>query len=118
LLYGLAVVAVHAAPSVAVAGATMVAVGVCGAVMAPATMALVTDLAGERERGVAMGGFNVVGSAGFLVGIGGGGLIASRIGFGPAFLAAGLTEVAIALVALPALLNLDAARVATSGEET
>jgi MFS family permease len=118
LLYGLAVVAVHAAPSVAVAGATMVAVGVCGAVMAPATMALVTDLAGERERGVAMGGFNVVGSAGFLVGIVGGGLIASRIGFGPAFLAAGLTEVAIALVALPALLNLDAARVATSGEET
>jgi MFS family permease len=118
LLYGLAVVAVWLAPSVPTAGATMVAVGVCGAVMAPATMALVTDLAGAAERGVAMGGFNVVGSAGFLVGIVGGGVVASRLGFAAAFLAAGLLEVAIVLVALPALVNLESDRVATFRRET
>ena len=108
LVYGLAVVSVYLAPGVALTGLTMVAVGVVGALMAPATMALVSDVARDTERGVAMGGFNVFGSLGFLTGIVGGATVAATYGFGAAFLAVGLAEVAIALVALPFLLRLDA----------
>jgi MFS family permease len=86
----------------------MVAVGVLGALMSPATMALVTDLAGSDERGVTMAGFNAVGSLGFLAGILGGGWLAEQHGFDAAFLVAGGTELLLAAVALPALLRLDA----------
>lgn len=106
-LYGIALFAVWTAPTPLLAGGTMVVVGLCGALAAPATMALVTDVAPERERGVAMGGFNIVGSLGFLVGIVVGSLAAERLGFGAAFAVAGGLEVLIAVVALPALLRLD-----------
>jgi MFS family permease len=104
--YGLAVVGVGLAPDLRLAQAGMVVVGVLGAVMAPATMALVTDLAGAGERGVSMAGFNVAGSLGFLTGIVGGGIVAERYGFTDAFLLAGGAELALAALALPALLKL------------
>jgi MFS family permease len=88
----------------------MVALGVSGALVAPATMALVTDVAPEAEHGVAMGGFNVFGSLGFLAGVVGGGALAGSLGFGAAFLAAGALEAGIVLLALPALLRLDVPR--------
>jgi MFS family permease len=109
-LYGVGVVLVGLAPSVPLVAAAMVAVGVLGALMAPATMALVTDLAGATERGVAMGGFNVFGSVGFLVGIVGGGTAADAFGFGTAFLLAGALELLLALATLPFLLRLDVDR--------
>jgi MFS family permease len=107
LAYGLAIVSVFYAPTVPTAAVAMVLVGVMGALVAPATMALVTDLAGEDERGVAMGGFNVFGSLGFLAGIVGGATVAGAAGFGTAFLAVGFAEVLIAVVAVPFLLRLD-----------
>ena len=107
MAYGIAIVAVFFAPSVLATGVTMVAVGVVGALVAPATMALVSDIAREDERGVAMGGFNVFGSLGFLTGIVGGATVAATRGFGAAFVAVGLAEVAIAVVALPLLVGLD-----------
>jgi MFS family permease len=112
LAYGLAVVGVFLAPTVEITGGAMVVVGIFGALVAPATMALVTDLAGERERGVAMGGFNVCGSLGFLSGIVGGATVAAAAGFGAAFLVVGALEVAIAVLALPFLLRLDLDRTA------
>ncbi|WP_232686818.1 MFS transporter [Halobacterium zhouii] len=105
--YGLAVVGVGFAPSLRFAQAGMVVVGVLGAVMAPATMALVTDLADAGERGVSMAGFNVAGSLGFLTGIVGGGAVAERYGFADAFLLAGGAELVLAALALPALLKLN-----------
>jgi len=75
-LYGIGVALVGVAPNVPAVAGAMLAVGVLGALMAPATMALVTDLSGVDRRGVAMAGFNVFGSIGFLVGIVGGGLAA------------------------------------------
>jgi len=105
LCYGVAIVCVFLAPSLPLTAAVMVVVGVLGALVAPATMALVTDLAGDA-RGVAMGGFNVFGSLGFLAGVVGGATVAASGGFGAAFLAVGLSEVAIAVLALPALLRL------------
>jgi len=109
-LYGIGVALVGVAPTVPAVAGAMLAVGVLGALMAPATMALVTDLSGVDRRGVAMAGFNVFGSIGFLVGIVGGGLVADALGFGAAFLAAGGVEVLLAVLALPYLLRLDVDR--------
>jgi MFS family permease len=106
--YGLVVIGVGLAPHLRLAQAGMVLVGVLGALMSPATMALVTDIAGDDERGVSMGGFNVAGSLGFLAGIVGGGILAEQYGFTTAFLLAGGAEFVLALLALPALLRLDA----------
>ena len=105
-VYGLAVVAVGLAPTVPTAGAAMVCVGVVGALMAPATMALVTDLAADTGRATAMAGFNVFGSLGFLAGIVVGGTVADEFGFLAAFVAAGAMETAIALVSIPAFLRI------------
>ena len=80
-------------------------VGVLGALVAPATMALVTDLAAAGERGAAMGGFNVFGSLGFLGGILVGGGITGEYGFLAAFLVAGGLEAGVVLVALPTLVR-------------
>ena len=107
VLYGLTVIGVGQAPTVAIAGAGMVLTGVIGALMAPATMALVSDLAGETERGTAMAGFNIFGSVGFLAGILVGGTVAGAFGYPVAFLVAGGTEVVLAVLALPGLLRLE-----------
>ncbi len=104
--YGLGIVGVGLAPSVPVAAAGMAVVGVLGALVAPATMALVTDMAAADERGAAMGGFNIFGSLGFLGGILVGRAVASSFGFLPAFLVAGGLEAGIVLVTLPVLIRI------------
>ena len=108
-LYGLAVIAVGLAPTVLTAGVGMVLVGVIGALMAPATMALVTDLVDGSGRGTAMAGFNAAGSLGFFAGIVAGGLVAGEFGYPAAFVVAGGAEIALAVGALPRLLGLEAA---------
>ncbi|MDY6774737.1 MAG: MFS transporter [Halobacteria archaeon] len=107
LLYGVAVIGVGAAPTVTSSQATLVVVGVLGALMTPATMALVTDLADEDRRGVAMAGFNIAGSVGFVTGILVGGTVADSYGYLEAFVVAGGLEVVVALVALVPLLRID-----------
>jgi MFS family permease len=103
ICYGLGIVAVGVAPALWLAIAAMVAVGALGALVAPATMALVTDVATAETRGAALGGFNVFGSLGFLTGFLLGGLTTSTAGYLVAFLAVGLSEVAIAVVAARAV---------------
>jgi MFS family permease len=112
--YGVAVIAVGLAARVELVGLAMVAVGVIGALMAPATMALVTDLAGPDERGAAMGGFNVFGSVGFLAGELVGGTVATQFGYTTAFLVTGGVEIGIALVALPFFVRLQRGRASVS----
>jgi MFS family permease len=104
--YGCGVIAVGAAPTVGVVGTAMVAVGVVGAFMSPATMALVTDLASEANRGVAMAGFNATGNVGFLAGVVLSGTVAGAAGFETVFFVAGGIEIALAVVATPAVLSL------------
>ena len=106
LWYGVGIMVVGWAPSVPLAALSMVFVGVLGALVAPATMALVTDLAGAGERGVAMAGFNLAGSVGFLAGFLVGGGVASVYGFPPAFLVAGGLEVLIAVGLAPVFVRL------------
>lgn len=104
--YGLGVATVGVAPTVTVVGVAMVAVGVVGAFMSPATMALVTDLADEADRGVAMAGFNATGSVGFLAGVVLTGSVAGSAGFTTVFLVAGGVEILLAAVAAPAVVRL------------
>ena len=109
-LYGGAVILVGSVADLRAAQASMVLVGVLGALMAPATLALVTDLAAPTERGVAMAGFNIAGSLGFLAGILGGGVVADAYGYGTAFLFVGGLELALAAVTLPVFLRLGVGR--------
>jgi MFS family permease len=99
LLYGVTIIAVALAPAYELAAGLLVVVGVCGAVVSPTTMALVTDVVPATERGAAMGGFNVFGSLGMLSGFLVGGLVTDRHGFLAAFLTAGGLEIAIAVLA-------------------
>ena len=105
-VFGLVVIAVGFAPSVPAVAVTMVVVGVLGALMAPATLALVVDLAGDDGRGAAVAGFNAAGSLGFLAGSLVGGAVAAEFGFTAAFVVAGGSEFLLAVAALPALLRL------------
>jgi MFS family permease len=112
--YGLAVIGVGLAPVLVLAQIGMVVVGILGALMSPATMALVTDMVSDADRGVSMGGFNAAGSLGFLAGIVGGSVVAERYGFTTAFIVAGGAELVLAVLALPALLTLDPIRFPTT----
>ncbi|WP_418284801.1 MFS transporter [Halorubrum sp. DTA46] len=103
LAYGLVTIGVGVAPTYPLAAGLMALVGVCGALMAPATMALVTDLVDPEARGAAMGLFNVFGSLGFLTGFLVGGTATEAFGYTPAFLAVGGLELAIAVALLPAV---------------
>ncbi|MEY7850031.1 MFS transporter [Natrarchaeobius sp. A-rgal3] len=105
LCYGVGILAVGAAPSVALAAVAMIAIGVLGALVSPTTMALVTDLAAEDERGLAMAGFNLAGSLGFLGGFLVGATVAGTFGYDLAFLVVGGLEIAIAIVAAPVFLR-------------
>ena len=109
--YGVTIIAVGLAPTVEVAMGLMALVGVAGAFVAPATMALVSDLVDPAERGVAMGGFNIFGSLGFLTGFLIGGVVGSSTDYLTAFLVVGGLEIAIAVVAFPAV-----RRLATAGQ--
>ncbi|WP_224336522.1 MFS transporter [Haloprofundus halobius] len=111
ILYGFSIIVVGWSPSLPLAAGTMVLVGVFGALVSPATMALVTDIAAENERGAAMGGFNIFGSLGFLTGFLLGGSAAELLGYFEAFVVVGFTEIGIALVASRAV-----RRLASSGE--
>jgi len=107
VLYGVAVFCVVVAPTLTTARGAMLAVGVLGALVAPATMALVTDLSPPDGRGASMAGFNVAGSLGFLVGVVVGTFLAENHGFFTAFAVVGASEVVVAVVALPFLVRLD-----------
>lgn len=99
MLYGGAIIAVVFAPRYGIAAGMMVLVGICGALVSPTTLALVTDMVPASERGEAMGGFNVFGSLGMLSGFLVGGTVTEFYGYLPAFLAVGGLEIAIAVLA-------------------
>ncbi|MGZ0746035.1 MFS transporter [Haloparvum sp. AD34] len=103
LAYGVVILGVGLSPTYPLAAGFMLLVGVCGALMAPATMALVTDLVAPAERGAAMGLFNVFGSLGFLTGFLVGGLASEAFDYEVAFLLVGGLEIGIAVALLPAV---------------
>jgi MFS family permease len=108
MLYGVTIIGVVLVPYYELAVGLMILVGVCGALVSPTTMALVTDIVPAAERGAAMGGFNVFGSLGMLSGFLLGGIITDLYGFVPAFVAAGGLEIAIATIASGAVRRISA----------
>ncbi len=99
--YGGSILIVGLTPTLETTAVSMLIVGIFGAMVSPATMALVTDLADDTRRGSAMAGFNVFGSLGFLTGILLGGTIAGSFGFLTAFALIGSMEILIAVAAIP-----------------
>lgn len=78
----------------------MAALGVFAALMFPPAMTLVGQWSDSETRGSAMGGFNLAGSLGFAVGPLVGNWLFELGGFGTAFVASGVLEMVVALVAL------------------
>jgi len=107
IAYGVAILAVYLAPTPVIAGGLMAILGIFGALISPATMALVGDLAGTADRGVAIGGFNIFGNLGFLTGMVVGSVVTTATGYAPAFLTVGLLEAGIVVVTLPRFLQLE-----------
>ncbi|MEM4782347.1 MAG: MFS transporter, partial [Halalkalicoccus sp.] len=105
--FGSAIILVGVLPTLTLAQAGMVLVGILGALVSPATMALVTDLADDGERGASMAGFNIAGSLGFLTGFLLGGTVATSYGYFAAFLVVGGLEILIAAVCLPLFLRIE-----------
>lgn len=101
LCFGSAIILVGQMPSLTFLAITMLFVGIFGALVAPATMALVTDISRGTRRGVGMAGFNIAGSLGFLAGIVIGTLVADAFGFPAAFAVIGGLEILIALASIP-----------------
>lgn len=105
--FGGAIILVGILPTLTLAQAGMVLVGILGALVSPATMALVTDLSSDTERGASMAGFNIAGSLGFLTGFLLGGSVATSYGYLAAFLVVGGLEILIAAVCLPLFLRME-----------
>ncbi|MBK9385744.1 MAG: MFS transporter [Planctomycetes bacterium] len=89
----------------------MVFLGICSAVMFVPSLILATDLAGPASKGAAMGAFNAAGSLGFICGpLVGAGVVQlvgeNGLGFGLAFVTAGLSEILCVALTLPTLIRL------------
>lgn len=102
ILYG-TVLALVGVSSEAMLWLVMVAGGVLGAMLLPATVALTGDMAPVGQRGVAMGGFNVFGSIGFAVGPVVFSFVADTLGMQASSAAAGLSSLLVATLCLPFL---------------
>jgi MFS family permease len=85
--------------------------GATAAAMFVPSMLMTTELTPERARTTSLGAFNAAGSLGFIVGPLTGGWVSQTVasahgwleGYRAAFLVAGLSEIALALVAFPIL---------------
>ncbi|MQY54016.1 MAG: MFS transporter, partial [Methanosarcinales archaeon] len=93
-----------------VGGTTLIAVmlgcGVFAAMMFPASIALVGDMSPQNKRGAAIGGFNVFGSLGFVAGFSAAGILSDMYGYCTSFIFGGVSEILVALIAIPFLLKL------------
>jgi len=111
LLYGFGVASIGFWPGSALL-VPMLATGTAAAVMFVPSMLMTTEMTPEAVRTTSMGAFNAAGSLGFILGPLTGGFVSQAVaahsgdwhtGYQAAFLVAGAAEVALALVAFPAL---------------
>lgn len=77
----------------------MAALGVLASIMFPPAILLTAQLSEPETRGSAMGGFNLAGSLGFVIGPLVGVWVFERAGFGVAFVVSGALEILLVLVA-------------------
>lgn len=86
--------------------AIMLGCGVFAAMMFPSSIALAGDISPQNKRGAAIGGFNVFGSLGFVVGFSSAGILSDMYGYCTSFILGGFSEILVVLIAIPFLLNL------------
>ncbi|MHC1573864.1 MAG: MFS transporter [Candidatus Syntropharchaeales archaeon] len=86
--------------------ALMLCCGIFAAMMFPASIALVGDISPQNKRGAAIGGFNLSGSLGFVVGFAAAGIFTDRYGYTSSFIMGGLSEILVALIMIPFLLKI------------
>ena len=86
--------------------ALILSCGVFAAMMFPSSTALTGDISPPNKRGAAIGGFNVFGSLGFVVGFSAAGILSGMYGFRTSFVFGGVSEILVALIAIPILLKL------------
>ena len=99
LLYGVALSWVGVSSLMALKP-IMVTLGILAAVMFPPAILLTAQWSDPRTRGTSMGAFNLAGSIGFAIGPIFGAWALETHGFGWAFAACGLMEIALAVAAL------------------
>jgi len=90
--------------------ALILSCGVFAAMMFPSSTALAGDLSPPNKRGTAIGGFNVFGSLGFVVGFSAAGILSDMYGYSTSFVFGGFFEILVALIAIPFLLKLSSNR--------
>ncbi len=86
--------------------AIVLSCGVFAAMMFPSSIALAGDLSPQNKRGTAIGGFNVFGSLGFVAGFSAAGILSDIYGYCTSFILGGVSEMLVALVAIPFLVKL------------
>jgi DHA1 family tetracycline resistance protein-like MFS transporter len=86
--------------------ALILSCGVFAAMMFPSSTALAGDISPPNKRGAAIGGFNVFGSLGFVVGFSAAGILSDMYGYSTSFVFGGISEILVALIAIPILLKL------------
>jgi len=86
--------------------ALILSCGVFAAMMFPSSTALAGDISPPNKRGAAIGGFNVFGSLGFVVGFSAAGILSDMYGYRTSFVFGGISEILVALIAIPILLKL------------
>lgn len=91
--------------------ALMLGCGVFAAMMFPSSIALAGDISPQNKRGTAIGGFNVFGSLGFVAGFSAAGILSDMYGYCTSFIMGGVSEILVALLAIPFLLKLSVNRI-------
>ncbi len=125
LVYGVAVASLTWWPPDILWG-LMVFCGVTAALMFVPSMLMVTELTPEPARTTSLGAFNAAGSLGFMIGPLTGGWVSQTVasgsgwleGYRAAFLVAGVSEVALAVVAFPLLWRFERAAARNRARET
>jgi len=89
------------------AAVVMVACGVLAAMLLPASLALLGDIAPRGEHASFMGGFNAFGSLGFAAGPLLAATLSDSADYGAAFILGGLTVLSAILISIPLLLRME-----------
>lgn len=96
MIYGLGIMTIGLTTSLTAVLAILAITGVGGAIMVPASLAMVGDLSQKISRATSIGAMNMFGSIGYLLGTAAGGIITSLYSYTLAFALFGAVQVLIA----------------------
>lgn len=95
-IYGLGIMAFGLVTTVPAVITILAITGIGGAIMVPASLAMVGDLSKEQDKGTTIGAMNMFGSIGYLLGTALGGIMTSIYSYTTAFAVFGALQVVLA----------------------